>query len=547
MTTPRTGVHGSQSQTRRAGFSPNRLERMRPGGLHSRTGPGGRALQCAVALLVACSAPERPSSLPEDASTDIAPLPDVRRVDVPPIDPCGPPACGAEELCGPAPGSGNGLDDNCNGRVDENCPCTPGEMRACFAGPPDRRGVGACTDGTMRCTELGAWVGNECTGGTVAAAETCNHLDDNCNGAIDEGMMSCEGALNCPSSVGGLPLQDITVDGHAIDPTARGFQWTFTCPTGVTPCPTPTSATDSTFTIRVARAGIYRIQAAITRADGRVEQCSFPLYAQGRGLRVELDWDRKGGINAPGADMDLHVGIIDRRRNDAFGWFTNGDCYFYTCKAPGGVVNWRATDDDTRFAASATSEDCQGAPPPWGDAWRASGRCWNPRLDVDNIECDPSLTDTHNPSYCFTENATVDAPPEDASFRLMVNFYRDHGICTDADTGNDVVHPTLTVNCGGITRAALGSVDDGLVPMRCQDNPMIGSANWSWLAADVHFVTNACGLSDCRVTPLRATPMQFAPCSTATPKLDLCQDSLGRVFVRNSGGRGVDTVFSESP
>src|SRR4051812_16485888 len=29
----------------------------------------------------------------------------------------------------------NGLDDNGNGQVDENCPCTPGTSQQCYPGP----------------------------------------------------------------------------------------------------------------------------------------------------------------------------------------------------------------------------------------------------------------------------------------------------------------------------------------------------------------------------------------------------------------------------
>ena len=54
--------------------------------------------------------------------------------------------CKAAEDCG-ADGSGNGLDDNCNGTVDEGCPCRPAPSRSASLGPPGRRNVGACTDG----------------------------------------------------------------------------------------------------------------------------------------------------------------------------------------------------------------------------------------------------------------------------------------------------------------------------------------------------------------------------------------------------------------
>src|SRR4029079_18457072 len=53
---------------------------------------------------------------------------------------CGAPVgdgCGPTELCGT--GSGNGLDDNCDGKVDEGCLCTPGDVQKCFNGPPGKR------------------------------------------------------------------------------------------------------------------------------------------------------------------------------------------------------------------------------------------------------------------------------------------------------------------------------------------------------------------------------------------------------------------------
>src|SRR5205823_5586188 len=43
--------------------------------------------------------------------------------------------CLAHEDCG-ASGHGNGLDDDCNGKVDDGCTCTPGDVEPCFLGPP---------------------------------------------------------------------------------------------------------------------------------------------------------------------------------------------------------------------------------------------------------------------------------------------------------------------------------------------------------------------------------------------------------------------------
>ena len=511
-----------------------------------------------AALLLGCTNSGRPDGLPNtDAgvgATDAVPIRDIpeNRLDVVPVDPCREGPCGPEELCGPSSsdgrrGSGNGVDDNCDGRVDEFCPCTPGEMRACFTGAPDRRGAGACRDGVARCTELGAWIGNECVGATAPSDEVCDGRDDDCNGSVDDGIEGCATTLRCPASVGVEPLTEYVLDGRTVDPSATGYQWSLECPAGLDPCPAITDSAASTLRVGFASAGLYRLTVRTTRADGSMNQCAFPVYVQGRGLRVELDWDRKGGIDSPGVDMDLHVAPIDRRRLTSFSWFTPNDCYFQTCKAPGGTVNWANGADDTRFAPTNGTALCEGFPPPFGEAWRASGRCWNPRLDVDNITCDPSVRDARDSRYCFPENVTVDAPPDDMTFRLMVNFYRDHGTCTDSDTANDVVHPLLRVNCGGIERAEVGGVEDGQVSLSCGDNPGIGSRNWSWIAADVRFVNNACGLRDCRVTPLRAVVGRFTPCAMVAATDDVCMDATGHVFVRNSGSRPIDVEFGESP
>ena len=161
--------------------------------------------------------------------------------------------------------------------------------------------------------------------------------------------------------------------------------------------------------------------------------------------------------------------------------------------------------------------------------------------------CDPSVRDTTDPQFCFPENAAIDDPPDEVTFRLMVNFYRDHGTCEGSDTRDDIVHPVLSVHCGGVTRAVVGSVDDSLVNMRCQDNPGVGSANWSWLAADVRMVTNACGVRDCQVTPLRGILGTLPLCDRARDEQDVCIDERSRVFVRRTGNRPVESELPESP
>ncbi len=68
----------------------------------------------------------------------------------------------------------NGLDDDCDGEPDEG---NPGGGRLCGSS------TGICESGREVCT-AGALV---CTGGTGPGTESCNGLDDDCDGSIDEG------------------------------------------------------------------------------------------------------------------------------------------------------------------------------------------------------------------------------------------------------------------------------------------------------------------------------------------------------------------------
>ena len=60
--------------------------------------------------------------------------------------------------------------------------CTPGETTACGVSQ------GACTQGTKTCDVTGKWSG-QCVGATLPTQETCNGLDDNCNGTIDDNVV----------------------------------------------------------------------------------------------------------------------------------------------------------------------------------------------------------------------------------------------------------------------------------------------------------------------------------------------------------------------
>ncbi len=128
-----------------------------------------------------------------DAS-DAAPGRDASLPDGGPDRPC------TAEVCS------NGLDDDCNGAVDDGCACVPGDTMPCFRGAPSRRGHGLCIDGTIVCTglEVGMW--GACAGDVLETSEVCDPagLDEDCDGTANEGC-ECDPAdppLPCGSDVG---------------------------------------------------------------------------------------------------------------------------------------------------------------------------------------------------------------------------------------------------------------------------------------------------------------------------------------------------------
>ena len=98
---------------------------------------------------------------------------------------------GGSDACDAVPGEGRDevcdrVDDDCDGVVDEgtgDC-CEPSEQRPCG------RDIGACIPGRQVCGLGGEW--GACTGAVGASLEACNGGDDDCDGAVDEGLLDCD-------------------------------------------------------------------------------------------------------------------------------------------------------------------------------------------------------------------------------------------------------------------------------------------------------------------------------------------------------------------
>jgi hypothetical protein len=125
----------------------------------------------------------------------------------------------------------NGIDDNCDGSVDEtNVPpvCTVGATRSCYSGPSATRGVGRCRDGLQTCITSSsgpAWdvscVG-EITpwpfdGGEIAG----NNVDDDCDGSVDEAPPQTK-----------ICYRDVDGDTYGHPTDTQTVAATASCPTG---------------------------------------------------------------------------------------------------------------------------------------------------------------------------------------------------------------------------------------------------------------------------------------------------------------------------
>ena len=88
----------------------------------------------------------------------------------------------------------NNLDDDCDGLIDEGCPCKAGQVRACGSN------TGDCRTGQQRCVN-GSW-GSTCEGETSPTPEVCDGKDNNCNGRVDEYLGSRPCKNDCGPGVG---------------------------------------------------------------------------------------------------------------------------------------------------------------------------------------------------------------------------------------------------------------------------------------------------------------------------------------------------------
>jgi hypothetical protein len=114
------------------------------------------------------------------------------------VDWCVAGACTHDATCVPTVEICNGLDDDCDGVVDNGVHCDP----TCTSDAD-------CDDGDPATTDL--CVAGYCTHGTtcVPAVEICNGIDDDCDGVVDEGCPCPAGETMCGGACVDLLFDDL--------------------------------------------------------------------------------------------------------------------------------------------------------------------------------------------------------------------------------------------------------------------------------------------------------------------------------------------------
>ncbi len=413
--------------------------------------------------------------------SDVVDVPDVRDV-VDAADACVP----VEDRCGPVEICGNGLDDNCDRTVDEGCACDPGMVQRCFGGPPGRRNIGICQDGTQTCLGTRQW--GPCLGGIIPRPDECNGADNLCTGCSQRQScpILCPTGDNDPRVPTGVPFREYPLRGTDFyRGSALSWRWGVQGgPCDRIPTASPSfelrSASSSSATFIPKLSGDYTVTLTVTTIEGRTYTCSWVVHVEGPGMRIEMCYPESSV-----SDLDLFI-HSPRNRNawyasvgaDAFEP-TRDSCGWHNCEATirGMDVGGPIPRADWGYMQSPLSECVNG---PQGSQWRDLGFCANPRLDIDN-----NLSEGTG----LPENINVDQPGNNETFRVMVHNF----------TGT-VARPLVNVYCSGRRVATFGAAPDE-VPRFEGPRPdrTIGAM---WRVADVTTRIDAMGRTNCVVTPL---------------------------------------------
>jgi hypothetical protein len=199
-----------------------------------------------------------------------------------------------------------------------------------------------------------------------------------------------------------------------------------------------------------------------------------------------------------GADLDLHV----HRPGTTSNWFmvpgmtsnNPDDCNYSNCtpdEYDPFLVFLNPPQPNWGYATTPLA-NCQGAPTtPLGDSWTKWGKCYDPRLDIDNVN-----------TLGRPENTNIDDPKNGDTFRALIHYFGQDG---QTSTNQVEEHPIVNIYCGGTLTASFGQAPDTLSGFNFGSGWNMGQM---WRVADVQAIVNGNGVTTgCNVTALHAPGM----------------------------------------
>jgi hypothetical protein len=282
--------------------------------------------------------------------------------------------------------------------------------------------------------------------------------------------------------------------------------------------------------------GDYTVTLTIVDDSNHTYTCKWVQHVSAPGVRFELCWDHMGTVAQGGADLDLHV----HKSGTTSGWFLSpttlnlGACRTHGNPCPAGgtcmsgncvaTVNDISSEDCNYYNCTATEYSrppvTAGAavytdplnptmpppPPDWypnsspdtlcsgskyGKDWDKLGYCHNPRLDLDNV------VDIGAP-----ENTNINNPANNDTFRVLVHYY---GQEFRNSTNMVVEHPIVNIYCGGTLKATYGQAPNQISGFNFGSGFGKGQL---WRVADVSATVDGTGATtDCKITALHPMGM----------------------------------------
>jgi alpha-tubulin suppressor-like RCC1 family protein len=422
------------------------------------------------------------------------------------------------------------LDEDCDGSVNEDCACADGETRACGGGSPVQ---GACRAGVQRCI-AGAWAG--CSGnidpGTLT--ETCNGLDDDCDGMTDETLLAASCYLDADSDGYGSGAVITTL---CADPARTDVG---RCPSGYTSVggtPATSDCNDANGIVRPG--GTEACNGADDDCDGTIDEGVTRTYYR------DADGDGFGllsmsvtGCAAPAGYVATSTDCDDTRASSS-------PVGVEVCDAAVRDEDCDATANEGCACTEGATQACGGGSPVVGVCRAGVQRCiggvWAPcegnvdpgsRTETCNgtdDDCDGMTDESLLATSCYLDAdsdgygtgavlTNLCADTARAGVGNCPSGYTNRGgtpTTTDCNDANGAIRPLASEVCNTIDDDCDGMIDEGATTsyFRDADGDGFGAGTaTNACAAPTGFVTNA---TDCDDTRSSVSPSGTEICDAA--------------------------------